>query len=623
MVPRNTAAMKLAIILNLVLLRGLSAVMTDITLDLQPGWNSVWLDVSPKNAEGDAAEVGEVFSDSAISFVAQPTLPSGSAEFIADTRETRFNQSTWKSWWRSSEINENSLAIIQGDQAYLVKVEGDAPVTLVVRGEVQFRQSRLRARSYTLQGFHLDGAPSFDEFFSAAGATVPVNRIFRLNSGGEWAGVVGSDTMRSHESYWIFAEKVTRFTGPVAVKFNNYQGLNFGGNRIDVELPDPDGGVGSIFVNLEELAFSNLSAQAHDVGLRKLGGAAADDELRIFLVEPEAEFKSYALGNQVNDEVITTLAAGESDVVTLGAYRNWNEGAAFRENLYQIVAGHQVMWLPVRAENPALRDLAVGEVQAEAQGLWIGNVHLTEVNRGNSSTMDETTSAMNLRCLFHVDTAGVVSLLSHVMLMQEKRGSTEVIPKQVLLIDEGKIPFFEGIEERGGKRVGVRLESAGYDLPRVTTIENQAELLDEVVALSDTDSLVNESDVTNTDLSNYLNSRSSRPPELVEEYYRSWVFDGGFGPGQSVESAAPLLLDPFHRSNPFRHAFHPRHAAGYAIERAIEIDFDAEQAEGILTGIYTETLSGLTSYPIMSSGTIRLQRVSEVGERVSEVGELQ
>jgi len=591
----------------------ISAAETSVDIQLVPGWNSIWLDVEPLTAEGELEDVENVFTNSEISFVATPDQPTGSAEFIADTNEVAFNQDGWKSWWRSSEIEEDSLAVVPGFQPYLVKVEGAAPITLSITGDAQFRQNQLKPKSYLLQGYHLDGSPTFSDFFSAAGSSIPVNKIFRLNSSGQWLGVQGSDTMQSHESYWIYAETVTDFVGPVAVSFNNFQGINFGSSDIDVELPDPDGGVGTVFVNLEELVLSNVSDSSQSVSLRKVGGAGALDDLRVFLVEPQPDVKSYSLGNQVNDESVA-LAAEETDIVTLGALRQWNAGEAGRENLYQIVAGGQVMWLPVRAENPDLSDAENGSVEPGAQGLWVGNVTIKEVNRGNSTTMDPSTSSADFRYLFHVDSSGAVSLLSHVMLMQEKRASETVAPVSVLLVDESKIPYYEGIEERAGKRVGVRFESIGYDMPRVTTLASQADLLDNVVNASDTDALVVVGDVTDADLQNFINSRTSRPTELVEDYHLSWSFSGGFGPNEIVSASSPLILDPFHRSNPFRHAFHPSHAAGYAIERDIEISFHANQADGVLNGDYTETVSGLTSYDIISKGTIRLERVSQVGE---------
>ena len=127
---------------------------------------------------------------------------------------------------------------------------------------------------------------------------------------------------------------------------------------------------------------------------------------------------------------------------------------------------------------------------------------------------------------------------------------------------------------------------------------------------------------TSTEANNiiYINSLQARTPNLTEAYYRSWRLEGGLGPDAVLRTAAarsgntgPLLLDPFHRSNPFRHAYHPQHGTGAAITRALTITFDEEQEAGSLAGTYSETVSGLIGGDLIARGRIRLQRISEQG----------
>jgi hypothetical protein len=124
------------------------------------------------------------------------------------------------------------------------------------------------------------------------------------------------------------------------------------------------------------------------------------------------------------------------------------------------------------------------------------------------------------------------------------------------------------------------------------------------------------SQVIDADVNAYfgLNACSSRPPDLQEIYYRTWQLEGKPGPGQTVGtgSAKPLTLDPYHRSNPFRHAYHPQHGTGYAITRSLSITFDATYDPGMLTGTYQEITRGLARQDITSRGKIALRRVSTV-----------
>jgi hypothetical protein len=192
-------------------------------------------------------------------------------------------------------------------------------------------------------------------------------------------------------------------------------------------------------------------------------------------------------------------------------------------------------------------------------------------------------------------------------------GNSAIPPATVLLVDEAKIPFFEGIEERRGKRVGRRFETVAYDMPRRLDPSTQAALIPEV-ALARGKSEV---DVSEGDIYSYLATRGTRPAKLVESYESKLAMLGGFGPGRLTECNS-LSMDRFHRSNPFRHAFHPDHGAGISIGRRIRIAFDSEQSAGQLQGDYEEEIEGLATdhaqgRGLIVRGRIALQRVVTVG----------
>ena len=122
--------------------------------------------------------------------------------------------------------------------------------------------------------------------------------------------------------------------------------------------------------------------------------------------------------------------------------------------------------------------------------------------------------------------------------------------------------------------------------------------------------------VTADEMMTYLNGQDSRPPDLVEDYHLSWSLAGGLQPGTILRNVAatPLHLDPFHRSNPFRHAFHPRHGAGSALTRSFTITIDEQLSADVLTGSFSESINGLVAQPLTSTGPLTLQRISTVGE---------
>ncbi|NNM29452.1 MAG: hypothetical protein HKO57_08020, partial [Akkermansiaceae bacterium] len=74
-----------------------------------------------------------------------------------------------------------------------------------------------------------------------------------------------------------------------------------------------------------------------------------------------------------------------------------------------------------------------------------------------------------------------------------------------------------------------------------------------------------------------------------------------------------LVLDPFHRSNPFRHAFHQQHPRGPKITRELVIVFDSDQpVPDRLRASYREDITGLTKSRLTLTGSLELHRVSPV-----------
>jgi hypothetical protein len=228
-----------------------------------------------------------------------------------------------------------------------------------------------------------------------------------------------------------------------------------------------------------------------------------------------------------------------------------------------------------------------------------------------------------IRILLHSD-GSAVRLLSQVTIMQTKSADPAVAPVPVLVVDPAKIPFFEGVRERNGKRVGTRLEAVAYDMPRKTDVASQStgsgDLIDMIVAESSSPVTnwasgkglyLTRAAVTPAAIESYLLFRSIRPPALKEVYALSLPLVGSLAAGQTVSGA--FTLDPFHRSNPFRHAYHQQHSRGPQVSRALTLVFDpAQPVTERLVGSYSETISGLTKTNLVLTGRAEFRRVSTV-----------
>ncbi|MGI9244347.1 MAG: hypothetical protein ACR2RV_26345, partial [Verrucomicrobiales bacterium] len=319
-----------------------------------------------------------------------------------------------------------------------------------------------------------------------------------------------------------------------------------------------------------------------------------------YQVGPNGEIDIWSIG---------TIAGRDILSVSLGAERNWAERGGKRENLYRIEVGSQFFYLPMSAEQPGVVGAEPGGENAAATGLWVGTVVFSGVTQLGESTATATTSTAPMRILIHVDAGGQASLVSEVTLMQEKNAAPETEPSRVLVVDDSKLSNFEGIEERDGKLIGLRLSTVGYDMPRDMDPGVQTEVVDEVAAADNIDP----TDVTLEQILTWVDGQSERPVSLAENYVLSWPLTGGLGSGETLTTTSDLVLDPFHRSNPYRHAFHPRHGTGFAISRSLTIAIDTTTETDFFTGTYQETISGLADRKITAQGMLSLRRISMVG----------
>lgn len=620
------------------------AVETSQTLKLVYGWNAVWLQVAPVQADGTAMTVDQVFAAPQFSVdqVASVIRPVGTAEFSTN-QQTLFSRGGWKVWKSTSVSGENPSILAQANQSYLVHVtplagqtmvDGDPAGELSIRGVVEFTRPEWTKGGYNLVGFGLLGAPTFNSLLAASGIVVDSGpglapAVLKLEAAGDWVGVSGGDPVEDGRAYWInvpYDMPGKGYAGPVAVDFTGAAlgVFDFGPGPGTRPLQSPN-----VLVTPKELTFSNLERTggvSHEVTIRRLlpaAGADGADDLRVMVLEPvpnqlawQAKNVSLAAGWQA-----ASLAPLRSTTVTLGADRNWSAGASEREHLCRIevaLSGGSVFhFLPLSASNPDLPPSATtGELPPDnpSTGLWLGQVLLDSVTSLTvaNAPVQPASSMAPMRILVHVDAAGRPVLLSQVILMQTKTASPQLSAEPVLVVNESQISQFEGIQERGGKKVGIRYETVSFDMPRDLRAAVQPASV--ISSIQTAKGYTTAAMVTDADVNGYfsLDTRDSRPTDLQEIYYPVWPLGGQLGAGSTLTTAQSLGLDPFHRSNPFRHAFNPQHTVGYDITRSFQITFEASQEPGLLNGRYRETTSGLARQDLVSTGRIVLRRVSRV-----------
>jgi hypothetical protein len=194
-------------------------------VQLQKGWNSVFLEVFPI---ASAPEV--VFANAPVSIVAAYFPPPSSVAYITDPSRTNWKKEGWGVWYAPGRDDAflSNLFSVDGNRAYLIYAQRD--FTWNVEGNVQVEKLNWRADSFNLAGFSVDevSPPTFGKFFAGSKAhTQP--RIYRLIND-RWTKVAAPDAtlMKSGESCWVYCAGASDWQGPLAVTLPFRTGLAFG-----------------------------------------------------------------------------------------------------------------------------------------------------------------------------------------------------------------------------------------------------------------------------------------------------------------------------------------------------------------------------------------------------------
>jgi hypothetical protein len=185
------------------------------TLQLQRGWNAVFLEVTPTNTDP-----ATVIHDLPIDIVATFLRADSAVQFIKDPAMIGWKQEGWGVWYAPARPDAflRTLFALDGNRAYLVHA-GQACVWNL-EGYVFHEPVRWKADSFNLVGFCLDpqSPPTFEKFF-AGSAAHRHHRIYRLMDG-HWTLVANptGTVMRAGEALWVHCRGSSDYQGPLSVK---------------------------------------------------------------------------------------------------------------------------------------------------------------------------------------------------------------------------------------------------------------------------------------------------------------------------------------------------------------------------------------------------------------------
>lgn len=547
------------------------------TFELEPGWNAIHVRVEPTERD-----IRSVFAGLPIASVWRWIPDETGSEFIEDPAEGLQNIEGWFAWFPEPrpEAFLSNLFRIDANVAYLVELEGNTSRELVIEGRPKYRQTNWESDSFTLTGLpvSVDAPPTFEEFFEASPAHTG-QPVYRLDSDGTWNEIDKSATpVRDGEAFWVYTDGNSRYQGKMTVVLDQGDSLEYSAALTEVEmvLRNRSGQNGSFLVrrvdgNSMPLAYLNEDPETGETGWPNLQDqlvffADEGDDVQVTLAVLRDQFSS----SRMEQVLEITDETGQRVLLHAGG------------NTIQPLAQ------PATQEN---RTASTRETDIVSYaGLWVGNIEIDAVSESQQAGVEPqpVRDSFIQRVIIHVDSAGRARLLKDVIQMWED-GTTapsgidpdlnevEDPGRYVLLTDKSLIALYTGAVNRGGRPVGLRYSTIGYDFPG-----NEQE------------------------------------------------FTGDFGPGEQINTT--LVTDPDLPTNPFMHRYHPDHdnldpqflnfeQEAFQVSRDMRFIFTSEDPLGreppgwgdsILGGVYEGSLSGLHRNTIFTSGIFRLRRMSAV-----------
>ncbi|MBI5632120.1 MAG: hypothetical protein HZA15_01400 [Nitrospirae bacterium] len=198
------------------------------TFNLHPGWNAIFVEVEPEQKDMEVILQGLPLAG------IWTWVPRGIAmQFVQDPTEKLLGVKGWHVYFPKSrgEVNRlSNLFALEANRAYLIEIQGDNNVTWNVTGRPSLKRQAWEPNSFNLAGFPVNtaNAPVFADFFGSSAAHTG-QAIYRLSNAGIWELVQNpaSTQMRSGEAFWIYTEGASAYSGPLTVRADFGDGLDF------------------------------------------------------------------------------------------------------------------------------------------------------------------------------------------------------------------------------------------------------------------------------------------------------------------------------------------------------------------------------------------------------------
>ncbi|MDQ6708603.1 MAG: hypothetical protein M3Z85_21800 [Acidobacteriota bacterium] len=530
-----------------------SAATVTQTWTLQPGWNSIFVEVQPTDTTPSV-----IFAGLPVQMVWSYFPTETPVQFIQNPADPPWNVAGWNVYLPPGQTDAAALTnlfAVQARRTYLIKVSGGSTVTLNITGTPVYHAIKWQPDSFTLTGLPIAAnatVQSGDYFFNSTAHKSQVR--YRLDPNGTWIQLSDTSPLRSGVGYWIFSKGGSDFTAPVELEFDGSDRLDFGPLLETKTLILRNRGAAPLSVDL-----SNSSAYP--------------------LVVQDLDGTGQTIYTPLTTRTVSVPAAS-SVVLTLGIRRAGLPAAS--DAILTASAQNIQRKLLVTAQNP------IAAAGNQFRGLWLGVVTMNAVSEPHSQNPTQataTTAEFSMRVLLHVDSNGTTRLLKEAFVMKQPNppGSNLSNPGAlVLLSDPALLPLFQTPGNRDSARFAPRVSSVGYEFPGTALVMSGA---------------------FGTNLTGSLVTARNSPTNPFKHRYHP----------DHDDLTAAFLPPPANLPTEQQEVWQVSRAIALQFA-APAADQSPSSGFSVRTGTYSEQITGLHKNTLITSGTFTLQRVNTLGE---------
>jgi hypothetical protein len=551
------------------------------TIQLQPGWNAVHLEVQP-----EPRACSSVFANLPVESVWLWTRKFSTIQFTLDPKNLLPEDPDWLVWLPPSNPRAflSRLIEVEGNSSYLIKVASNAaPFTWQLKGQVILPHLNWYPHSLNLVGFPINSQnpPTFSDFFQFTPEVITSlgrgNQLFKIDTSGNGNRVVlpERETIQPGVAYWVACARTPKYMSAIHVTPQG-AAVDFGSALIQRSLSLQNTHPSETLTLTIRLRPSE--SPPPNAGVPELAGPVPLSYLAL------NASNLWVWTDFPADGLSHTFLPGEQWTLSLGLQRgNLNgyqpqgtNGATYQGYLEVTDSASSLrIPVPVTANPSEVSTSGLGAqlpAQDANQGLWVGGVALNQVNAPayTGTNLLSTPSPLSFRLIVHVDGTGQARLLEQVLLAWDNTltNSVNTNGAYALYANEQSVP------------------STATDVKRISS--------------------------------------------AAFPYMAPVLMTGSFS--NSLTSTLTVNFDD--PTNPFLHRYHPLHDNKDAnfqpytnavevpiISRALTLTFGSltnAAANPFLSdnqvGTYQETLSGLRAQPVLVQGGFYLKRISQINQ---------